>query len=281
MKVKTIITVVVILSFNILSAQWQEEWQSGNSSSLNISGWIDLTDNDQEDYNFYILDEQSFKIMSGYYSNSVQYSYSFTPEEIAAGYQVYSTGFDLNHDGINEFYILAYHDSDTNPRQSFKIFDITNNNIIFERNSSSEYYTYPVIWDTDNDNILECSFAVYDYPNFSGYQYIIMNTEVVTSLNKSSSVPKGFKVKQNYPNPFNPSTTFEYSIDQADNVVVQVIDIKGEVINTLVDDYKSSGKYDIRWNGTNSTGSRVSSGPYFYRVVSGGKSITRKMVLIK
>ena len=85
----------------------------------------------------------------------------------------------------------------------------------------------------------------------------------------------------NYPNPFNPSTTISYSIPAGGNVNVSIYNVKGQLVNTLVSEYKSKGNYQIVWQGKDSNGRSVASGLYFARLVSGGKSISGKMLLMK
>ena len=86
----------------------------------------------------------------------------------------------------------------------------------------------------------------------------------------------GFTLLQNHPNPFNPSTTIKFSVPQSGNVSIKVFDIRGGEIATLVDDYKQSGSYEISFNASN-----LSSGIYFYRMVSRNFFETKKMLLLK
>ena len=81
---------------------------------------------------------------------------------------------------------------------------------------------------------------------------------------------------QNYPNPFNPSTKIKYSIPQASNVVIKVFDILGKEIETLLNEEKQIGTYEITWYSEN-----LPSGVYFYRLKAGDFVETKKMVLMK
>jgi photosystem II stability/assembly factor-like uncharacterized protein len=73
-----------------------------------------------------------------------------------------------------------------------------------------------------------------------------------------------FSLAQNYPNPFNPSTKIKYSVPQSSNVIIKVFDILGNEIETLVDEEKSVGTYEINWHAE-----RLPSGVYFYRLQAG------------
>jgi hypothetical protein len=103
------------------------------------------------------------------------------------------------------------------------------------------------------------------------------------ALSPKALLPKAFAMSQNYPNPFNPSTTIAYDIPEGDNVHVQlnVYNMRGQLVRTLVDESKSEGSYQIQWDGSDNYGRRVSSGVYFYRIKAGEFSKTRKMVILK
>lgn len=95
-------------------------------------------------------------------------------------------------------------------------------------------------------------------------------------INISSVVPDGYEISQNYPNPFNPETNIVYQIPVAGKVKVTVSDVNGKEIETLVNQFQYSGKYQINFSGTN-----YSSGIYYYTIKSGNFSRTMKMMLIK
>jgi flagellar hook assembly protein FlgD len=90
-----------------------------------------------------------------------------------------------------------------------------------------------------------------------------------------------FSLEQNYPNPFNPSTTISFKIPQKSKVFLEILDIFGKRIKTLIDDEIESGEHKIIWDGTDENNNRVSAGIYFYRLSSGKISLTKKMVFLK
>jgi hypothetical protein len=98
---------------------------------------------------------------------------------------------------------------------------------------------------------------------------------------ESGGVPESFSLFQNYPNPFNPRTRIEFSIAEDSYVTIEIFNIKGEIVKTLVHQYLSAGHKAITWDGEDESGSRVSSGIYFYRLTSDGFVSTKKMMLIK
>ncbi len=89
-------------------------------------------------------------------------------------------------------------------------------------------------------------------------------------------------LEQNYPNPFNPQTTIAFSLKARSRVRIDVFDVTGAHVRTLVDENRAAGSYtDVRWDGTNDVNQPVASGVYWYRLVSGSYAESRKMVLLK
>ncbi len=93
--------------------------------------------------------------------------------------------------------------------------------------------------------------------------------------------PDRFELDQNYPNPFNPTTQIRYSLAHLTNVRLDVYNILGQHVATLVNGRQSSGIHEIQWNGRDASGAGVSSGVYIYRLQAGDFIQTRKMLLIK
>jgi len=107
----------------------------------------------------------------------------------------------------------------------------------------------------------------------------------VTSVNSiSSEVPTSFSLGQNYPNPFNPLTIIRFNIPERflpgarrnDRVVLKVFDVMGREVETLVNERLQAGSYEVTFDG-----SRLTSGVYFYRMVTEGYVETRRMIILK
>ncbi len=94
--------------------------------------------------------------------------------------------------------------------------------------------------------------------------------------NESTRIPREFLLSQNYPNPFNPATNFEFRIPDFGFVTFKIYDVLGNEVATLVNEEKPAGNYTVKFNGSN-----LSSGIYFYQIIAGANSITRKMILLK
>ncbi|GEM_PF-2749823 len=109
-----------------------------------------------------------------------------------------------------------------------------------------------------------------------------------------SLFPTAFQLEQNYPNPFNPSTAISYQLPAVSRVRLEIYNLLGQKVRTLVDQQQPGGRYTVEWNGRDENGSEVSSGVYFYRLsvsppggnISPGSQsredvLTRKMVLLR
>ncbi|MFZ5979800.1 MAG: T9SS type A sorting domain-containing protein [Candidatus Zixiibacteriota bacterium] len=93
--------------------------------------------------------------------------------------------------------------------------------------------------------------------------------------------PEDFRLYENYPNPFNPTTTISYDLPTASQVKLEIINLLGQRVATLVDGYQTAGHQQIDWNGRNDAGQTVSSGVYFYRLTADNYVQTKKMILLK
>ncbi|MCK4404029.1 MAG: T9SS type A sorting domain-containing protein [candidate division Zixibacteria bacterium] len=93
--------------------------------------------------------------------------------------------------------------------------------------------------------------------------------------------PSEFSLSQNYPNPFNPTTSFQLSLSKSVHVKIEIFNIIGQKVRTLLDEEMNPGVYMAEWDGEDEKGRSVSSGIYFYRVQAGDFSGMKKMVLLK
>lgn len=96
------------------------------------------------------------------------------------------------------------------------------------------------------------------------------------SVNGNLEIPNNFSLEQNYPNPFNPATTIEFSIASREQVTLNIYNVIGELVETLVNEQLEAGSYKINFNGVNLT-----SGMYIYHIQAGNFSASKKMMLIK
>tara|TARA_Y100001936_G_scaffold131111_1_gene128206 strand:+ start:6 stop:881 length:876 start_codon:yes stop_codon:yes gene_type:complete len=97
----------------------------------------------------------------------------------------------------------------------------------------------------------------------------------------SSAVPMAYDLMQNYPNPFNPSTTIGFSVPESSHVTLNIYDMTGRLVTTLVDGTVDMGVHMVDWNGEDSSGSMVSAGVYIYALESADMVVTNKMIFMK
>ncbi|MCK9310298.1 MAG: C25 family cysteine peptidase, partial [Candidatus Cloacimonetes bacterium] len=101
----------------------------------------------------------------------------------------------------------------------------------------------------------------------------VANSDLVSPLQTS--------LLGNYPNPFNPSTTIQFSLKEKSQVNMDIYNISGQKVRSLVNSLMPSGTHNIHWNGQDNSGKAVSSGVYFVKMNSGKYTSTKKMILMK
>ena len=134
---------------------------------------------------------------------------------------------------------------------------------------------------TDNLN------SITELKNYAAQIQHWYDNDFVTSIKlEEVIVPMEYFLSQNYPNPFNPTTKIKYSIASAHRplsggarggfVTLKIYDVLGNEVETLVNEEKPEGNYEVEFNGT-----KLSSGVYFYRLIAGSFIQTKKMILVK
>jgi len=93
---------------------------------------------------------------------------------------------------------------------------------------------------------------------------------------KATSLPIEFTLYNNYPNPFNPSTTIKFGIPKESKVILEVFNVLGERVVTLVNKEMTEGYHEVKFNGASLPG-----GVYIYKLAADGFSATKKLVLMK
>ncbi len=104
-------------------------------------------------------------------------------------------------------------------------------------------------------------------------------SEIDMSLSKTSGVdnlPSEFSLGNNYPNPFNSSTIIDYALPEASHVTIEVYNVLGQRVETLVDEYKEAGYHSVSFGSTN-----LATGMYLYRIQANEFSKANKMLIVK
>ncbi|MBD3258615.1 T9SS type A sorting domain-containing protein [candidate division GN15 bacterium] len=124
----------------------------------------------------------------------------------------------------------------------------------------------------------------------AGDKSVLRLSEALLSTSDAASVsvsgvepplPDGFELSQNYPNPFNPTTTIDFALSTSARVKLDIFNILGRHVKTLVDGHESAGEHRIEWDATDDRGRRVATGIYLYRLQVDDAAKTRKMLFLK
>ncbi len=134
---------------------------------------------------------------------------------------------------------------------------------------------------TPTDDIMYYRLSAVDISgNVSGYSDTITYIMILTN-DANLLIPTEFALHQNYPNPFNPTTQIKYDLPEDASVTINIYDLMGRSIKSLVNSNQSAGYRSIQWKGTNNLGEQVSAGIYLYMIQAGDFRQTKKMVLLK
>ncbi|MDP8210654.1 MAG: C25 family cysteine peptidase [Candidatus Stygibacter australis] len=111
--------------------------------------------------------------------------------------------------------------------------------------------------------------------------HLPVTLEVVFTDEDQDVIPEVTKLLGCHPNPFNPETTISFQISDPAQVKLQIYNVRGQLVKTLVNDLQQPGHYDVIWNGLDSNNQSVSSGVYFYKMQADNIQQTNKMLLLK
>ena len=115
----------------------------------------------------------------------------------------------------------------------------------------------------------------------TGSAYHIYDINFVVPESDITLVHDGSRLLGNYPNPFNPTTEIAFYVESKEHVKIDVFNIRGQKIRSLVNEFYSAGSHKVLWNGFDDNGNSVASGVYLYRMLVGDYTDTRRMVLMK
>ncbi len=96
-----------------------------------------------------------------------------------------------------------------------------------------------------------------------------------------NNIPNDFSLKQNYPNPFNPDTRIQYSLPIDTYVSINIVDLNGKIVKSLVKSFQRAGFKNITWDGNNDFGQTLSAGMYILVFTSDEYYASKKMLLLK
>jgi len=140
--------------------------------------------------------------------------------------------------------------------------------------------------DRESDLIFDSLFLGADFGNFiptktvNGKVYVKTGTSVENSTDEMSVIA-GYSLSQNYPNPFNPTTHIDFNLVRTCQVKLEIYNIIGNKVKTLVNERLEAGHKSIIWDGKDDQNKEVASGIYFYKLRTGDYAKAKKMILLK
>lgn len=146
-------------------------------------------------------------------------------------------------------------------------------------------YSYPTfcktsVWqDSTGYHIYKCCWSGRCPIDIAHLSFAV--TEASSVLWGKDELANGFQLCQNFPNPFNPITNIEFVLPKSGQVKIEIYNILGRKVRTLVDQHLKAGHKVVDWDGNDDSGEEVSSGIYFYQIKTSEFSQTRKMVLLR
>ena len=184
---------------------------------------------------------------------------------------------------IDDYAYVSYYTA------GFRIFDISDPANI---SIAAEFDTSP-----ETGESFAGAFGVYPFlpsgtillSDWQGGLFTFTFSELNPTGLPGNNKPETFALAQNFPNPFNPSTTIRYALPENTFVNLQIFNVLGQPVRTLVNREQSPGNQSVEWDGKNDRGQKVSSGIYFYRIAARAPSTgsgprfvrTKRMVLLR
>ena len=114
-----------------------------------------------------------------------------------------------------------------------------------------------------------------------GPRTLIVNANALYMGVDGNTIPDQFALYDNYPNPFNPRTNINYDIPEATDVTLDVYNLMGQRVRTLVSRHHEPGRYSVSWDATNDFGSPIASGMYIFKIHAKDFVSIKKMLLMK
>ncbi len=256
---------------------------------VNIVLWIPVADIDDDGIPELIGYDPVNEIEALYDGATLEKKYTLPPsawsaidEEVlmlTGNQYVISPFLDFNNDGKKDVLFISYYNYKVT---GFTVHDIVNNSTIYEyvdpyTGSYEDSWGQSYLADIDGDSEIEIVlYLTFESPGMY-YKSLVFSTGVPLDLSQQSIAPMNYRLFQNYPNPFNPSTNIKYSLPKQGHVVIIVYNIKGQVVDRLVDRAQSPGHHMTRWNAK-----QLSSELYFCQIIVDDKPIaTRKAIYLK
>ncbi len=275
---KILVVIMMLFVHTVSNAQVTSLWES--SSTFGDKGTLYFFGNSTVQY-YFVLDTvagqckiynaDSFSLISTLTSlGHLEYPYILVP--------------DMNGNGEPEIIFQDY----ATTGYAVRIRDIvTGVEIKAWKEATNSYYLWS-LFKTPGNSIIKISMYKTNLTTYQSSLVVFSLGVTATGVEeKNWNINQtSFRLNQNYPNPFNPSTVISFDIPEDTQVQLVIYDDLGRIVTTLINEQKSAGHYDVPYNtrslssGSSSKGG-YASGVYFYQVVAGKYSSTKKMLLVR
>jgi aminopeptidase N len=241
-----------------------------------------------------LMGDSSFFAAMTNYGNQYKYG-NATTEEIKAHFEAYYGDLDWF---FNEWIYQAGHPEYSWSwwqRQAGSNYNL--NITVHQNQSNAPIFKMPITFKAHFNSGTDSTFVVWDSLQtqtftmafsrrptvvyFDPENDLLKEATQYSSVDNENAIPGNFYLARNYPNPFNPSTMIQYDIAGAGPISLQIFDMLGRRVKTLVDGAAQAGHYSVVWDGSDDSGSQVSSGIYLYQIQTPAGVSTRKMNLIR
>ncbi len=196
----------------------------------------------------------------------------------------------MNIDQSTEYIYVVFYDrrNTTGDVTDLCLARSTDGGDTFSNFKISEFSFFPVPWVffgdyihiAANDGKIHPIWARMDGNNLSVWTSVIEDS-IFTAILKRNNFPAEFKLTQNFPNPFNSTTIIQFEIPHINFVQLNIYNVRGQFIKTLINQKMNPGPHSVYWNGTDELGNQVSSGIYVYTINSTGFQQANKMIFLK
>ncbi|MFH1689371.1 MAG: GEVED domain-containing protein [Candidatus Eisenbacteria bacterium] len=151
--------------------------------------------------------------------------------------------------------------------------------------TSTDHWNDDAVWGTGQEPYVGPWYELI-YPDGHAWEFESIDLAFALRSNYGTGVdqtiPERSGLHQNVPNPFNPNTTIQYEVPAGGcDVSIEVYDVGGRLVRSLIDGFEPEGRREVVWDGRDDSGHELSSGVYFYKLVTPETEMTRKMLLVK
>ncbi len=153
---------------------------------------------------------------------------------------------------------------------------ISESKVVFDFSDNTETNYFYISRGSSYEPVYDQLTIESDFYFSSGTLNILAGTKEQIESQKALNAVPDFRLEQNYPNPFNPSTTIDFALTKSGQTKLQVFDIKGALVKTLLDRFLDSGPHEILFDAEN-----LASGIYYYRLTNNSRILTKKMALLR